>query len=94
MSNATDLKLRFLIHPDDASYVPVTNALIQATIDYPEAWTLHVNEPGVVDHVGYHDATLSSVVWSAEDRTVFNRLSIRPGRHEVYDRLLALVTQL
>ena len=91
MSNATETKLRFLIHPDDTSYVALTRALIQATIDHPEAWTLHVNEPGVIDHIGYHDHTLSSVVWSAEDRTAFHRLDIRPGRHEVYDQLLAIV---
>lgn len=83
--------LRILIAAYDPAYQPVTERLMRALRQEPEAFDLHVGEPSIVDHIGYHDDDLSSVIWTAEPGTVYYRLNIRPGRHQVFDDLLDII---
>lgn len=82
--------IRLLIHTtqDRERYVAITTILVRATALYRENFDLVVGELGVVDHVGYHNGTLSSVVWTREDGTQYMRLTIRPGLHPIFDELL------
>lgn len=84
-------KLRLLISPDDACYVPITERLIKAVSEHPDTFTLHVGEPGVIDHVAYRDSNRALVVWTQEHRMPFHRLTIRPGLHPVFNDLLWIV---
>ena len=86
-------KLRFLIHRTDdrETYLEIMLILNDAVRDYPDNFTLTVNEPGIIDHYGYHDSMLSSVILSEEYNTMFYRLTIRPGLHDVFDRILSAV---
>lgn len=84
--------IRLLIHPRDPIYVPVTERLLAAVREEPETFDVVVGEPGVEDHVGYHDTTLSSTVWVREHGTQYMRLTLRPGRHPLFDDLLKIVT--
>lgn len=86
-------KLRFLIHRTDDvdTYRDVVRILNDAVRDYPDHFTLTVGEYGVIDHYGYHDNTLSSVVLSEEYGMNFYRLFIRPGLHPVFDVILSTV---
>lgn len=54
---------------------------------YPDSWDEVVDVPGRLDHYGFHNSTLSTVVLSEEPRTQFMRLSLRPGLHPVFDVL-------
>ena len=83
--------IRLLIHTtqDPQRYAAITTILARATTLYRRNFDDVVGEPGRVDHVGYHDDTLSSVVWAREDGTQFMRLTVRPGRHAIFDELLA-----
>lgn len=83
--------IRLLILPTDPVYVPVTERLMQAVHEEPETFDLHVGEPGIVDHIGYREPTLAATVWTAEGSTLFHRLTIRPGRHQVFDDLLDII---
>lgn len=83
--------IRILILPEDPVYVPVTERLMRAMEEEPDTFTLHIGQPGIVDHVGYHEPTLAATVWTAESGTLFHRLTLRPGRHQVFDDLLDIV---
>lgn len=82
--------IRLLIHTtqDMDRYVAITTILARATTLYQKNFDLVVGEPNMVDHIGYHDGTLSSVVWVREDGTQYMRLTVRPGRHAIFDELL------
>lgn len=93
MTNDKPGAMRLLITPlgNPNLFRQVEAALEDAVRRYPDNWEKVVDEPATIDHIGYHDGTLSAVVWSLEPGTIFHRLSLRPGRHEVFDNLLALV---
>lgn len=91
MGRTATQPIRLLIHPDDPKYAAITSALLKAVKEHPEHWELVFDRANTIDHVGYHDGTLSAVVWTHEPGTVFSRLILRPGRHKVYDDLLSIV---
>lgn len=82
--------IRLLIHTtqDMARYVAITDILTRATAQNSDHFDLVVGEPCRKDHIGYHNGTLSSVVWTREDGTQYMRLTIRPGLHPIFDELL------
>lgn len=49
------------------------------------------DQPGIVDHYGYHTDMMSATVLVKEYGTRFYRLTIRPGEHQVFDLLAALI---
>lgn len=83
--------LRFLIHPDDATYPAIVTALDAAIVDHAENFDRVVGEPATVDHYGFHNGMLSSVVFTSEHNSRFYRLTVRPGLHPVFDALCAIV---
>ena len=90
MTNAQH-PIRLLIHTtqDMDRYTAITSILARATAFYRENFDLVVGQPMTEDHIGYHDDTLTSVVWAREHGTQYMRLTIRPGRHAIFDELLA-----
>ena len=85
--------IRLLIHPrDKARYSAIAEALQTAVETYPENFDSIVDRPGTIDHVGYHNPTLSSVVFCAEPFSQYWRLTIRPELHPVFAELFALAT--
>ena len=85
--------LRILVHPDNdrALCAAIAETLISATREYPDTFTLVIGQPNTVDHIGYHDSMLSSVVFAEEYQTAYKRLTIRPGLHPVFAELLTHV---
>lgn len=88
-------KVRVLVHPvhDRALYLDVIEVLEAAVRDDPDHWDRIAGRASVIDHWGYHSDVLSSVVFAEEPGALFYRLSIRPGEHEVFDRLARLVIE-
>ena len=85
--------LRFLVSTQDTDRInKVEKILAEACADYPETFENVKNVENVIDHVGYHDSTLSSVVWSKDYAMAFMRLTIRPNHHIVFSRLLEAMT--
>lgn len=82
--------VRILIHStqDEARYVAVTELLMNAARKYPDTFEVIVGRPNTIDHVGYHNPTLSSVVWSREPNSQYMRLTVRPDLHPVFEELL------
>jgi len=85
--------IRFLIHPtqEAGKYAVVAERLFRAARDEPDTFTIVVGEPMQEDHVAYHDSTLASTVLVDEYGTSYQRLTIRPGLHPVFDDLLAIM---
>ena len=85
--------IRFLIHPtqEAGKYAVVAERLFRAARDEPDTFAIVVGEPTQEDHVAYHDSTLASTVLVDEYGTSYQRLTIRPGLHPVFDDLLAIM---
>lgn len=86
--------VRILLHVDsDARLLEqVAGILEQAVVTHPDSFDKVKDEPGTVDHYGFHTPTLSATVLVKEPWGTFYRLTIRPGEHEVFDHLAALIT--
>lgn len=86
-------KLRILVHPidDKVLFREVTAVLQNAATNHPDQWEHVTGRPAVIDHYGYQTNLISAVVFSIEPGTQYYRLTIRPGEHEVFDELAALV---
>lgn len=87
--------IRILVHPiDDESLLKEVFGVVErATAEHPDAFVKVEGTPGIVDHYGYFDATLSSVVLAREQSSTYYRLTIRPGRHQVFDALAAIIAE-
>lgn len=71
----------------------VAGVLETAAERYPDTFDKVKDKPNTVDHYGFHTDVLSTTVLAEEYPGVGNyyRLTIRPGEHEVFDTLTAIV---
>ena len=85
--------IRILIHPqqDKTLLTEVREVLKRAVAEHPDMFDEQSGVPSIVDHFGYHDAKRSAVVLSVESRSLYHRLTIRPGLHPVFNELLLVV---
>ena len=88
------MTVRILLHAldDERLLDQLVGVLEQAVVDDPEHWEKVKDEPGRIDHYGYHNDVLSAVVFSKEpEPSLYYRLAIRPGEGTVHAILAALI---
>ena len=86
--------MRIIISRQTENYLLdlIAGTLESACDRHPSHFQRIKDQPDVIDHYAYSDNTRGTVVLSADTEPMAT-IIIHPGRHVVFDEILALITE-
>lgn len=81
--------MRVLIRPGEL--LDVVREILDRAVAEGTGWDCVAGKYGVVDHYGYSNTMLSSVVLMKEPNSMWYRLTLRTGENDTYDELIRVV---